>query len=225
MQLAEVIEEFWDSRLEEIHTAFAAVVQSYSGHTTRLVTVIPVTNHMLINGRILHAIPIADIPVMFPSSQAGSFVFPLKKGDIVMVIVNETALGNWLAGKGLICDPEHSGRFSKGDGVAIPGLWPSLSQVKPKVSVPDSSAEMKFNGASVEFKKDGSLKFTGDVEIVGKLKASGDLEVGGAAEISGTTTASDFATAILAFSTHVHACTAPGSPSGPPTGPPAPPAP
>lgn len=149
MQLEDAIDRAIEAKLEAVHTSFPAIVQKYDGHDKRTCTIVPATTLMLSDGTILEALPIPNVPVIFPSSLAGGILFPIKKGDIVLAVVAESALGNFLAGDGAVpVDPEDPTRFTAHDAVCIPGLWPSLAV--PTTKLGKKSGGMEFNNAVLE---------------------------------------------------------------------------
>jgi hypothetical protein len=156
MEFQEALELLIDTKMESVHTAFAAVVQAYKGHSKRTCDVVPANKIMLSDGSVLEPVPIYSVPVVFPSSQAGGILFPIKKGDTVLVVISECAIGNWLAGDGRVVEPEDATRFTMHDAIAIPGLWTTTSA--PKTEMDAKSGGMEFNGALVEITSKGKVK-------------------------------------------------------------------
>ena len=76
-------------------------------------------------------------------------LFPLKKGDGVLILFSETGIGNFLAGTGQVADADDQTRFSLTDAIAIPGLW-------TKKNAPDVS--------TIELTEAGVLKFMEGIE-------------------------------------------------------------
>lgn len=76
--------------------AFAGRIVSYKGHAKRLATVQPSVRIPTPAGPLLDVPPIIDVPVVFPSTLAGSLLFPVRAGDGVLIIVSEVGIGKWL---------------------------------------------------------------------------------------------------------------------------------
>ena len=111
--------------LEDIHTTIPGRIERYSGHKERRARVVPLVRPWLQNGTLVEIKPIDDVPVVFPSSAAGSILFPLKAGDGVLLTFSEVGIGNYLHGRAnTVADADDPSRFSLSDCVALPGLFP-----------------------------------------------------------------------------------------------------
>jgi hypothetical protein len=155
--LLEAMDMHFDARMDEVHTAFPAVVESYSGHRNKLATVTPMVDMRMSNGVLLESKPIANVPVVFPCSVDGGMLFPLKKGDGVLVIVSEVAIGNWINGKGAHMEAEDGSRFTLHDAMCIPCLWaPGTGPVPHNYEETDAWFGLIGAGA-VTVSKDGRI--------------------------------------------------------------------
>lgn len=72
----------------------------------------------------LPSLAIANVPVCFPQGGASSITWKLAKGDWVLVIFAERAIGEWLKTGGKDVMPVSTRRFSTSDAMAIPGIRP-----------------------------------------------------------------------------------------------------
>ena len=121
--VVDVFQKFFDSRMEDVHTSIPGVIEKYDGHGKRTATVRPTVKLKALNGENVELPLISNVPVMFPSSRAFNLLFPLAKGDGVMILFSEAGIGNYLAGTGQVVNADDRTRFSLTDAVAIPGLW------------------------------------------------------------------------------------------------------
>ena len=158
----DVFQEFFDSRIENVHTCIPAKIEKYD-EDTRLASVKPLVKIKTRDGEDLSLPVIDNVPVIFPSSNKFTLCFPLEKGDLCFLLFTETGIGTWLDGNGDESNADDMSRFSLTDAVCIPGLY-------TKKSVPDPSAFIKFSDNGIEIKNDKSeiiLKDDGIVEING----------------------------------------------------------
>jgi hypothetical protein len=148
--MSEVIQDLIDSKIEHVHTCIPGRIVSYKGHAKRLATVQPSVRIPTPAGPLLDVPPIIDVPVVFPSTLAGSLLFPVRAGDGVLIIVSEVGIGKWLqsAVDASIVDPDDASRHTLTDAIAIPGLWP-LPSVPPSLASSDDSVVLYSEGGSV----------------------------------------------------------------------------
>lgn len=126
---AEVLEDLVSRRLDDVHTAMPGMVEAFDTATlcvdVRLQLKERVTTE---TGAILdQAYPVAvNVPVVFPGGGGFRLVFPLRRGDGVLVVFAEASIGLWqaLGGEQPVGTPR---RFSLADAIAIPGLNPSTT--------------------------------------------------------------------------------------------------
>lgn len=122
--------------LEDVHTVIPGRIESYSGHKERRARVLPLLRPWLQNGLVVEVKPIPDVPVVFPSTMAGSLLFPLRAGDGVLLVFSETGLGNYMNGASVAAaDADDPSRFSLSDCIALPGMFPFAAV--PKHAAPD----------------------------------------------------------------------------------------
>jgi hypothetical protein len=134
------MDNWLDARLRNVHTMIPGKIESYSGHDTRKATVKPLVKFLTVDGQSLEIPPIANVPVIFPSSAGFSILFPLKKGDGCEIRFSESGIGNFLNGK-VEVDADSLARFQLTDAVCTPGLW-SFKNVPES----DSTIEIDNNG-------------------------------------------------------------------------------
>lgn len=150
--IAEAVQFLLDARLEDTHTAIPGIVTKYSGHSTRLATVQPAIRLPRTTGADQDIPPIGGVPVVFPSSSAGTLFFPIQPGDGVLLVFSEVAMGRYLRSSGR--DLADAGSFSRHrltDAIAIPGLWaPKAAPKYPSDADQNSTVLMSAEGALVE---------------------------------------------------------------------------
>lgn len=117
--------DIWlQSRLQGIHTAIPARVESYSAQD-RKASVLPLVSLRIEGGGVLEMPKIDGVPVVFPGGGKFRFEFPIEPGDNVLLIFAETGIGAYLAGDGRgPTAADDVSRFSLTDAIAIPGLFP-----------------------------------------------------------------------------------------------------
>lgn len=140
----DIFDAWLNSRLRLVHTCLPGTIESYSGHTTRKATVKLSIQFRTITGEILDVPPIGNVPVMFQGSKKFQMLFPLEKGDGVMVHFSEEGLGKWLKGSSNV-PGDSLARFSLTDAIAVPGLW----SFKNVPTSPDNIIEVDSNGKLV----------------------------------------------------------------------------
>lgn len=121
--IVDIFQKFFDSRMEDVHTCIPGIIDRYDGHGKRTASVKPTVRLKALNNEDVELPVISNVPVMFPSSQAFNLLFPLAKGDGVLLLFSEAGIGNYLAGSGQVVNADDRTRFSLTDAVAIPGLW------------------------------------------------------------------------------------------------------
>jgi len=116
-----------DGRIEAMHTAMPARVESYDSSEQR-VSVKPIVRRAAIledDTRDAESLPIIEgVPVLFPGAGSFKITFPISKGDIVLLIFSEGSLDKWLDTGAVDVDPDDDRRNALTDAIAIPGLLP-----------------------------------------------------------------------------------------------------
>ncbi len=177
--LIEVLDSFFASKMEAVHTCLPGKIVSYEGHATRRAVVQPMVRLELGTGPVLEIPPIAGVPVIFQSSADASILFPVKEGDGVLILFTEAGIGRYLNGKGEMQDPDDQTRHSLTDAVAIPGLWPW--KAVPKTTAPADALWVGYKKSSLTLKGDSFEVVDGkgnSIKSSGKmLTLNGQLEV------------------------------------------------
>lgn len=173
--IVDVLNLFFDSRMENVHTVIPGVFETYSGHDERKAKVKPQIKLKTVKGISVEIPAIDDVPVMFPSSAGFSLIYPIKKGDGCLLLFSETAIGNFLNNDSEV-DPEDASRFSLTDCIAVPGLW-SFKNVPESTSTIEitEDGDINLNGDSKSFVTYGELN-----TALASFKSSIDAAIAGA---------------------------------------------
>lgn len=132
--------------MEDIHTVTVGRIESYSGHDTRMATVLPMVNSWLSNGEVVEHRPISEVPVIFPTTADAGFILPVKKGDLVLLLFAEQGIGEFLSlRQSRPVDADSPVKFGMQDCIAIPGIFPF--KMAPKISVPADAVGI-INGST-----------------------------------------------------------------------------
>lgn len=176
---AEIIREALDSRLLDVHVALPARVESYDP-ATLTVEVLPMVRRAILDteNKIAHEdIPkIPNVPVLFPNSTAFSATWPLQKGDFVLLVFNEAAIGQWRE-TGDISNPGDIRRHDLSYPVAIPGIKPKTgtTPTAPDAAVVEVGApatHVTFGAGASEFVSLSNFTDTFIQDIVTALNAA-----------------------------------------------------
>ena len=122
-ETVDIFDGWLSSRMRIMHTCIPGRIESYTGHTTRKAKVKINIQFRTIAGTFLDVPPINDVPVIFPGSGKFQLLFPLNKGDGVLIMFSEEGIGKFLKGAQDV-PSDNMSRFSLTDAIAIPGLWP-----------------------------------------------------------------------------------------------------
>lgn len=209
--IVEILDDWFFSRMTDVHTILPGIIVTYSGHKERKASVELQIKYRTKAGRLLKYPVIENVPVMFPSSSDFSLVYPLKRGDGCLVGFAETGIGTFLD-KTEVSESDSPDRFSLSDAVCLPGLWSFPSVPTP----PENDTDFFITFKNTSFTLDGNdFKINGDSV---NLKSNGtSLEFGGNSKNFVTHAELDSAlqTFMNALNIHTHPTAATGPPSPP----------
>ncbi len=127
MTTEELLNLILDHRLRELHTALPGRVESYDA-SKQTCDVLPMLKKQTPNGQggyTTEDLPVLpNVPVAFPRGGGFFMSFPLAKGDFVMLVFHERAIGAWRK-KGEATAPGDLRMHSLAGAVAYPGLYPN----------------------------------------------------------------------------------------------------
>jgi len=126
--IVDVFDQWFQSKLVQMHTCIPGYIVQYYGHSERKAKVQPAIKLRTIRNKVVNLEPIDDVPVLFPGSSDFNITYPLKKGDGVLLMFSEASIGEFLTSRGNVVTADNPNRFTLTDCMAIPGLW-SFSNV------------------------------------------------------------------------------------------------
>lgn len=121
-ELTQEIERTVRSMINEVHTALPGKIVSFDVEKG-LATVKPIGKFITSNKKVLEYPELSEVPFVFPYSnqaEVGMF-FPVKVGDICLIIISEVELDEWRNG----AESEGSLRFDLTNAIVIPSLLKS----------------------------------------------------------------------------------------------------
>lgn len=184
--LAQAISTSFISMMEDVHTSMPGEVNNFDG---KFATVKPLIKKVFIDGDVLDLPNLVKVPIIFPRTKTSGIVFPISRGDGVLLLFTERAIERWKS-TGSASEPGDPRRFDLSDAVAIPGLF---SEAQDALSSSDSALEIHNSGQTITIKKNGDLEIGGS-----NLKALVNEAF------------------LTAYDTHTHTSGGSGSPTTPP---------
>ena len=172
LTFADVLQQAVDSILSTVHTCLPGKIEKYD-YETQKADVKPLLKRKFEDGDIIELPVLTDVPVIMPRSSKASIMFPIKKGDLVLLLFSERAIGDWLINGGLV-DPISSRRFDLSDAIAIPGLYP-FTEKSPAQNADD--LQIKNDESTITLRQDGTMLLEGKGTI--EMLSSGTVEING----------------------------------------------
>lgn len=124
-ELLESLGAIVESFLSEVHTALPARIEQYAHPLADVKPVVPrVFLDKAGQEQLVEYPVVTDVPV-FCLRGGGAFLhFPIAAGDLVLLVVAERSLDNWLETDGRqVVDHRDARRHNISDAVAFAGLW------------------------------------------------------------------------------------------------------
>jgi len=206
MTLSSALKRAIHSVLEDVHVCLPGRIETYD-HETQLADVKPLLKRKFKDGSESLEFPVCtSVPVVMPRTSSASLILPVKKGDYVMLLFSERAIGDWLQRGGII-EQQSERVFDLSDAIAIPGLYPS-TVASPAPNANDLQIQNGDSKITIKAGGDIEVESNGAVNI-----KSGEINLGDGVMHQKLAT-EDFVN--LVFKMHVHP-TAPVGPVSPPT--------
>jgi len=149
---------FWlSSKLEDVHTAIPGKIEKYD-EATKTADVLPSLSKITVKNVEVALPVIPGVPIIFPSGKAFELSWEVQKGDGVLLIFSEAALGAWVDSDGSKqITPEGKHRFSETDAIAILGLSSKVVDSALKMYI-DKTGKMTIGSGSSPFVKGDALE-------------------------------------------------------------------
>jgi len=140
-----IMSTWLDDKLAEMHTAVPAIINSYRDGRAEVQPLLK----MKYKGQTVEPKPIPNVPVIFPQTQAGKIIFPVAKGDGVLLIFSEQGIGGYLDSTGTYpVDADSNLRFDYSDAIAIIGLFAREPETDTTIEF-DNAGNINVNGVNV----------------------------------------------------------------------------
>ena len=152
--ITDVLNSWFDSKMDNVHTHLPGRILEYSGHKERKAKVQPLIKLRNSKNKIIEINPIENVPVIFPGSKNFKFLFPLNKGDDVLLLFSEANIGSFLNAIN-IQEADSPDRFGLQDCIAIPGLWSFPSVPTPPEN--DNDFWLIFNEGKINITKNNDI--------------------------------------------------------------------
>src|SRR5690554_2824948 len=156
MKLVDLIQAMIDEALDDVHTCLPARVEKFDSKTLRGEVVPLVKRRFKKEGAPEPLPPILDVPFAMP--KAGPFImrWPVRRGDVVLVVFSERAL-DYILTDGQPQDPRLRRRHALDDAIAIPGLMHRGEGTLPGAHGQDVLLLHRDNGVKVVMQADGKI--------------------------------------------------------------------
>jgi len=221
VRVKDLVKAIVDNKLDDLHTAIPARVESFDPQTMRASVTLLRKRRVSPDFDPEPMPPILEVPVQF--IKGGDFVIrpPVKNGDTVLVVFSERAL-DYLLIDGTPQDPRFKRRHALDDAIAIPGLLNQSEAKLPPEHAEDMLVYHRQTGSKVVLRQSGDLLVqVGQHRL--ELRADGpailhtsDLRLGG----EGAIEAVPLGTSLKGWlDTHTHSQNGAGAPVGESPGP------
>lgn len=145
-----------NSKLEDVHTAMPGKIVKYD-EDNKIADVLPLLSKITIKNVEVPLPVIPGVPVIFPSGKSFELSWEVQKGDGVLLVFSEAALGAWVNSDGTKqISPESKHRFSETDAMAIVGLSSKVLTPALKMYI-DKTGKMTIGSGSSPFVKGDAL--------------------------------------------------------------------
>ncbi len=154
--LVEALTIWLNSKLEDMHTAIPGKIEKYD-EDSKTADVLPLLSKITVKNVEIGLPVIPGVPVIFPSGKSFELSWEVQKGDGVLLIFSEAALGAWVNSDGnKQVSPESKHRFSETDAMAIVGLSSKAVEVALKMYI-DKTGKMIIGSGVSPFVKGDAL--------------------------------------------------------------------
>lgn len=170
--LPDLVEAIVEHSLWDLHTCLPAKIITID-YAQQKATVQPLIKERnrdaKANDKGLQDMPVIQgVPVVFPSANTGILTFPIKAGDIVLVVFAERSVDNFVFSDGTKpVDPDDFRKHNYTDAFCIAGLYP----FKKALGIHQTDAVLRMNcgsanECSIALKPSGEIVATSPVKII-----------------------------------------------------------
>ena len=151
--LSDAIQSHLNNYKTQTFTSLPAKVTSYNS-VEQTISARPVMNEPFKDGDVSEFPEIDHIPVVFTGAGGGVLTFPIQVGDEVLLTFSSRSFDTWWV-TGSTQELSTTQRYNDiTDAVAIIGLTSKDNSVQANTE----DVELKYNGASQQLKKDGTIE-------------------------------------------------------------------
>lgn len=178
----ELLDEHFDYRMADVHTALPAKVLSYDASTqtadlrpqiSRYIA--PDDDEEAEGARTAEALPdLYKVPVAFPRGGGFHMTFPLAAGDFVLVICSEEPTIAWRA-KGREVEPGLDDRHGLNGCFAIPAGYPDTDPIGTAPSASDLELASDNGNTILRLDSSGTITITGNLTVTGDVDSDGEV--------------------------------------------------
>lgn len=161
---------FFEYQMRNMYTAIPAKIMQVRNAEQCKVDVKPLVDMVFSNLETLEWATIPNVPVMYPSSSTSAITFPVKAGDIVLLVFSQSGLDVFKSGDGTPQPPSDYRTFNMRDAIAIPGLFPfglAINQQSKRTLTHSTDDVVVAHNLGTDAECEIRLKPTGKVEING----------------------------------------------------------
>jgi hypothetical protein len=144
--------------MERYYHCLPGRVESYVYNEQRA-TVKPLIKKMYINGDIVELPILVNVPIIFPRTMTSGVVFPIIRGDGVLLLFADRSLERWYS-SGDDVEPGDSRKFDLSDAVAIPGLY---SFKQENIAENNDDLLIRHKGSKIRIKSSGVVEIQSGV--------------------------------------------------------------
>lgn len=191
------LNSFIDFKFSALNTCMLCTVENVRDLGEQRVDVKPLVNKQFVDSDVLEYPAILSVPLVFPSSSTSAITFPVNKGDVVVVIFNQSSIDVFKSGSHTSHDPIDTRRFDRRDAIAIPCAFAFDKAINKQSNrtLPHSTTDVviahnigKDNECEIRVKSSGKIEINGnDMYVDSSLSTKGNVSVGTGATGSFTT--------------------------------------
>lgn len=174
MTFESAVKAFFEYQMRNVYTAIPAQVVQVRDAGQQKVDVKPLVNMVFPDWEDSEEWPtILSVPLMYPASSTSAFTFPVKAGDTVLLVFNQSCIDVFKAGDGTAAPPSDYRVFNMRDAVAIPGLFPfgmAVNQPSKHTLTHSADDAVLVHNLGTSNECEIRLKATGKVEITSPLQ-------------------------------------------------------